>query len=80
MAASEIEATCNIPLSTTYRKLDELMEASLVTRRFDVNPERGYTTRYETDFESLTVTLDAQANLKVSVDRDQESIPGPSHW
>lgn len=36
MTVAELSETCDIPLSTTYRKVDRLEEASLVTERTEI--------------------------------------------
>lgn len=39
MTTQELAATCDIPRSTAYRKVDRLQEAGLVTDRIRVSPD-----------------------------------------
>lgn len=69
MTANELAETCDIPLSTMYRKLDRLDTASLVTEQTDIRPESQHTTRYKLAFEGLHLQLDAEQRLHVTIDR-----------
>lgn len=57
MTASELSEACDIPLSTTYRKLDLLTDAKLLDERTEVRSDGHHTTRYVVDFETVTVAL-----------------------
>ncbi len=74
MAAKEISEACDIPQSTTYRKLDLLSEASLVDERTEIREDGRHTTRYVADFEEIQVSLDEDGSLDLSIDRT-ESTP-----
>lgn len=67
MTAKELSDTCEIPNSTMYRKLDLLSSASLVRERIKVNPDGGRITRYQRDFDDITVTMeDDQFSVTIS--------------
>jgi len=68
MTVEEIAETTDQPLSTTYRKLDRLDEASLVN---DVSsgPRGQGCSRYITDFDRIVVELDESRTLRVRVRR-----------
>ncbi|TKX78934.1 ArsR family transcriptional regulator [Halorubrum sp. SD626R] len=55
--ASELSEECDIPLSTTYRKLEQLTEASLLEESTDIRRDGQHTTRYSVAFESVTVAI-----------------------
>ncbi|MFB6094452.1 MAG: helix-turn-helix domain-containing protein [Halanaeroarchaeum sp.] len=76
MSAQEIGATCEIPLSTVYRKLDLLSEAGLVSDRLDVSDPGRQTRRYEPDFSTVTVELndDGTLDVQVSSERSDDSV------
>ncbi|WP_049983334.1 helix-turn-helix domain-containing protein [Halorubrum sp. BV1] len=57
--ASELSEECDIPLSTTYRKLEQLTEASLLEESTDIRRDGQHTTRYSVAFESVTVAVSA---------------------
>lgn len=82
MSASEIREACDIPLSTAYRKLNLLSEAALVAERLDVSKPGKHTTRYVTDFDTVTVELSEEGDIQVSVESDvAESDPlSSSRW
>lgn len=70
MSAREIAETCEIPLSTTYRKLNALSESSLVSEQLDVSDPGKHTTRYKADFDTVTVELNDDGAIQVTVQSD----------
>lgn len=73
MTASELADACDIPLSTTYRKLDLLSEASLLEERIELRSDGRHTTRYTLAFDEVRVTLDEDRSLDVVVERRDRS-------
>jgi DNA-binding transcriptional ArsR family regulator len=74
MTANELSEACEIPLSTMYRKLDQLTEASLVTETTEIRQGGQHTTRYKLDFTEIEVLLSAEHTLTTTIDRPtQES-------
>jgi DNA-binding IclR family transcriptional regulator len=73
MTASELSDSCEIPLSTTYRKLDLLTEASLLDERTEIRQDGHHTTRYVVDFEEVTVGLTDDRRFDVTVARPARS-------
>ena len=69
MTANELSEACDIPLSTMYRKLDQLTEASLVTESTEIRQGGQHTTRYELDFTEVVVLLSDEHDLIVAIDR-----------
>lgn len=69
MTASEIAAACDIPVSTTYRKLDGLTDASLLATGTEVRADGHHTTTYRVDFEAITLLLDESRSLAATVVR-----------
>lgn len=67
--AGEVADETGVPLSTVYRKLDRLVDASLVTERTDALRRGQPTTRYRRAFESINLLTDEGGRLHVSVDR-----------
>lgn len=68
MSAAEIGSALDIPLSTAYRKLNRLSEASLVAERIDVTTPGKHTTRYVRAPRTVTVTVDETGSIDVSVE------------
>ena len=55
--ASDLSEECDIPLSTTYRKLETLTDASLLEESTDIRRDGQHTTRYSVSFETVTVSV-----------------------
>ncbi len=58
-----------MPLSTTYRKLELLSNASLVDERTKIRPGGHHTTQYALDFEAVRIALDDDREFEVTIDR-----------
>jgi DNA-binding IclR family transcriptional regulator len=67
--AAQVSEDCDIPTSTTYRKLDLLSDASLLAEGTEVRPDGHHATRYEVDFERVVIELDETRELDVSLVR-----------
>ncbi|MFB6252928.1 MAG: helix-turn-helix domain-containing protein [Halobellus sp.] len=71
--ASELSDVCDIPLSTTYRKLDLLTEADLLEEGTEIRSDGHHTTTYAVAFEEVRIALTESRNLDVEVVKtDQE--------
>jgi predicted transcriptional regulator len=68
MTAQEISDSSSIPLSTTYRKLDLLSEASLVDEITEIRGDGHHTTRYTVNFQTLKIALNDQ-EFDVEIER-----------
>ncbi|MGQ3328332.1 MULTISPECIES: ArsR/SmtB family transcription factor [Halorubrum] len=66
--ASDISEECDIPLSTTYRKLELLTEASLLAESTDIRRDGQHTTRYSVSFETVTVSIDEADDREFDVE------------
>lgn len=69
MTAKELADACDIPLSTMYRKLDLLSEASLVNERTEIRQDGQHTSRYALAVEEVRITLDATNQIDVQIKR-----------
>ena len=74
MTAKELTETCAIPKSTVYRKLDLLSEASLVRERIEIHPQGGRITRYQRDFDDVTISMDDNDQFDVEISRPKRSV------
>lgn len=68
MTAGELADACEIPLSTTYRKLDRLTEASLLDETTTLRSDGHHTTRYDVAFDSVTIALTDDRTFDVAVE------------
>lgn len=69
MTAGEVSEECDIPMSTTYRKLDVLSEAELLAEGVEVRQDGHHATRYRTDFTEVIVSLADDRRLGVRIER-----------
>jgi len=67
MTASQISESCDIPLSTTYRKLELLTDAGLLTESTRIREDGQHTTVYSVAFDSVTVDLDEENAVSVEI-------------
>ncbi|MFB6107727.1 MAG: helix-turn-helix domain-containing protein [Haloplanus sp.] len=69
MTATEVSEECDIPMSTTYRKLDLLTDASLLAEGTEIRPDGHHTTHYTLDFEEVHIGLTDDQELEVTIGR-----------
>ena len=74
MTAKELTEACDIPQSTVYRKLDLLSAASLVCDRDQIHPDGGRITRYQRNFDDVTISMDTDDQFNISISRPRQSI------
>lgn len=73
MTASEISDVSGVPLSTTYRKLELLDEASLLSESTEIRSDGRHTSRYAVDFEEVRVVLDDDQAFDLGIARPERS-------
>ncbi|MFB6110196.1 MAG: helix-turn-helix domain-containing protein [Halodesulfurarchaeum sp.] len=71
--AKELSEDCDLPLSTTYRKLDILTDASLLSERTVIQSDGHHTTQYDIAFEQVAIGLDENHEIEVAIQRQPES-------
>lgn len=74
MAAKELSKACEIPQSTTYRKLELLSDASLVDERTQIRECGRHTTQYVANFDEISLSLTDDQRLDLAISR-RESTP-----
>ncbi|MBX0324642.1 helix-turn-helix domain-containing protein [Halomicroarcula sp. F13] len=67
MTASEISEQSDVPLSTTYRKLELLTDSSLLYEGVEVRPDGQHASRYAVDFEEVVIALDEHREFAVDI-------------
>jgi predicted transcriptional regulator len=73
MTASEISDESGVPLSTTYRKLERLDDASLLSESTEIRSDGRHTSRYAVDFEEVRVILDEHLEFEVGIARPERA-------
>jgi DNA-binding transcriptional ArsR family regulator len=71
--AKQLSEACDIPLSTTYRKLELLTDAALLEERAVLQPDGHHTTEYDLAFEEVAIQLQDDRTLEVGVSRPAET-------
>lgn len=69
MTASEISEACDVPLSTTYRKLETMVEATLLEELTEIRSDGHHTTRYRLDFKEVSLSVSDDRRLDVEISR-----------
>jgi len=67
LSASEIRETCELPQSTTYRKLDQLSEAGLLEERIHLSRSGKHYSEYVRAVEDVAVSLASDGGVDVAV-------------
>ena len=67
LTATEIAERCEIPLSTTYRKLELLTEISLLTERTRIQPKRKHASEYELEIAQVGLLIPATGRPTVEL-------------
>lgn len=67
--AAELSESSGVPLSTTYRKIDQLVEASLVEELIEIRNDGRHTSRYFPDFSAIELTLSEERIMELDITR-----------
>lgn len=67
MTASEISDASDVPMSTTYRKLELLTDSSLLQEGIEVRSDGQHASRYIVNFEEVIITLDENREFDVDI-------------
>ncbi len=74
LTAPEISERCDVPCSTTYRKVERLAESGLIEESVRISSTGHHATGYRTAFEDVTIGVSESGDLEVDVSRT--SAPG----
>ena len=69
MTASEISDASDIPLSTTYRKIERLEEAQLLYEGTEIRASGQHASTYEVSFEEVVILLTEQREFETEIAR-----------
>jgi len=69
MTADQISEAADVPLSTTYRKLDLLTEASLLEEGLEIRADGQHASRYTIAFEEVVIALTETHEFDVQISR-----------
>lgn len=71
LTAGELTDRCDIPRSTTYRKVEQLTEAGLLEERVRLSRDGKHASEYRRTFEDLTVSLRDSEGITVGLSKDR---------
>ena len=74
LTANEVAETHDLPLSTTYRKLDLLTETGLLEERTRIRQSGKHASEYTQSVDDITISLGPREDTEVRVSR--EKTPG----
>jgi DNA-binding transcriptional ArsR family regulator len=77
LSANEVSEACDLPLSTTYRKLDLLTEAGLLEERTRIRRSGKHASEYYRAIEEVLVSLDTTGGMSVRVRRRERTEIAP---
>ncbi|WP_380681258.1 helix-turn-helix domain-containing protein [Salinigranum sp. GCM10025319] len=75
LTAAEVASACDLPQTSTYRKLTKLTDAGLVAERTEVRTDGHHTTRFVRDAASVVVAFDDGQSFGFSVEVVREDEP-----
>lgn len=73
MTAEEISEVTDIPLSTTYRKLDRLTDAALLEEGVEVRRDGQHVSRYILVFDEVSIRLSDDQELELELSRTERT-------
>ncbi|MFW6435374.1 MAG: ArsR/SmtB family transcription factor [Halovenus sp.] len=73
MTAEEISEVTDIPLSTTYRKLDRLTDAALLEEGVEVRRDGQHVSRYILVFDEVSIRLSDEQELELELSRTERT-------
>ncbi|CQR51039.1 MULTISPECIES: winged helix-turn-helix domain-containing protein [Haloferax] len=80
--AQECAELCDVPLSSVYRKLDQLTEASLLDERLRIQTAAHHPREFATNFDTLSFSFDdagvSLAFRQVATDGGEDGAEGRS--
>jgi IclR helix-turn-helix domain. len=75
LSASELAERCEVPLSTTYRKLDRLTDAQLLIEGTAIRRDGHHVTRYDVGFDRVEIRYDATTGLRCRIEPRPTGAP-----
>ncbi|MFB6097483.1 MAG: helix-turn-helix domain-containing protein [Haloferacaceae archaeon] len=73
LTASELAEACDLPLSTTYRKVDLLTDAGLLSERVRLRTSGKHPSEYRRSFDDVVVRLE-DAGVEVDLVASQDDL------
>ena len=72
LSASELSEACDLPLSTTYRKVDKLTEAGLLEEQVRLSTTGKHTSEYAVGVSDIRMTVDSEHGVALRITHGDE--------
>ena len=69
LSANELSETCDLPLSTTYRKLELLTDAGLLEEGIRIRRSGKHTSEYVRSVDDVHLAVGGDGGIEVTVER-----------
>lgn len=73
LTAAELIDRCEIPRSTTYRKIERLTEAGLLEERIRLSADGKHASEYRRTFEDVTISISESDGVTVGLSAETET-------
>lgn len=70
LSASELSECCDLPLSTTYRKVDQLTEVGVLDERIRLSRSGQHTSEYALQLDAIELSVDPEAGIVLEISDD----------
>ncbi|WP_436901839.1 helix-turn-helix domain-containing protein [Halovenus halobia] len=67
LSASELSERCDLPLSTTYRKVDQLTDVGVLDERVRLSRSGQHTSEYVLQVNSIELSVDSEAGVVLEI-------------
>lgn len=71
LTAQELVDRCDVPRSTTYRKVEQLTEAGLLEEQVRLRADGKHASEYRRAFEDVTISLSAGDGFEVGISQPE---------
>lgn len=71
LSASELSDRCELPLSTTYRKVDQLTEVGVLEERVRLSRSGQHTSEYTLKIDSIQLSVDSESGIVLEISEEQ---------
>jgi DNA-binding transcriptional ArsR family regulator len=71
LSASELSERCDLPLSTTYRKVDKLTDVGVLEEHIRLSRSGQHTSEYTLQIDSLELSVDPDSGIVLQISEQQ---------
>jgi DNA-binding transcriptional ArsR family regulator len=71
LSASELSDRCDLPLSTTYRKVDQLTDVGVLEERVRLSRSGQHTSEYTLQINSIQLSVDPESGIVLQISEEQ---------